>query len=106
MKIRNAWNIKQMPDHYIAELDNGALETFRVTPFREIKESDLTEYKGGHPRKMRGVPMPEYLYRFYGLERVESVMTEVVRIRMTPDQADKFRAVGGSETVRKLIDGM
>lgn len=105
MKIRNAWNISQLPDAYVAELEDGTLKFFRITPFREIAEKDLKDYKGHHPRHCKGVPMPEYLYRFYGLERGESALSEVVRVRMSPEQKGKLDAAGAPSTViRRLID--
>lgn len=69
MKIKNVWNIKQLPMKYVAELENGELAMFNIVPFRIVSVGELTPFKGPHPTRQSSTEMPEYLYRFYGLER-------------------------------------
>lgn len=105
MKIINAWNIKQLPDDYVVELEDGSRAQFRIAPLRKITERDLRPYSGDDPRKCAGQPMPLYLYRFYGLEASTTAKTEVVRVRITPEQLAKVSSAGAPSTViRDLID--
>lgn len=47
---------------------------------------------GRHPRTMHGMPMPDYLYRFYGLEKSNEIASEVVHLCLAPaDKADITR---------------
>jgi hypothetical protein len=89
------------------ELDNGELTMFFLTPFREIKQSDLLQYKGYHPRKLKGQPLPDYLYKFYGLKKNDESMSEVVRLRITPTEKTKLEAYAASknQTVSDLLRG-
>lgn len=92
MKINGAWNINQLPKHYVVELEDNMLKSFFIAPFRKIGEADLLEYNGPHPRKCKGGPMPDYLYRFYGLEKNDESLTDVVRARVTPTEKAKYSA--------------
>ncbi|OPX85938.1 MAG: hypothetical protein A4E52_01572 [Pelotomaculum sp. PtaB.Bin013] len=92
MQINGAWNISQLPMHYVVELEDGTLKAFFIDPFREISEADLLEYNGHHPRKCKGHPMPDYLYRFYGFEKNDEGLTDVVRARVTPTEKAKYLA--------------
>lgn len=67
--INGAWYVDQLPTMIVIETVDGTLGMFNLTPFREVKDSDIRPYKGHHPHTMKGSPLPEYLYRFYGLER-------------------------------------
>jgi len=108
MIISGAWNIEALPNHYVVEVPGAGLKLFFINPMREIAEDDLTPYNGHHPRKLRGVPMPEYLYRFYGLEKSKETASETVRVRLTPmDKAEverraKEAGLSVSEYLRQL----
>lgn len=106
MRIRGAWNIKQLPMQYVVELEDSTLKTFDINPFKKIAEADLKEYEGYHPRKCSGVPMPFYLYPFYGLEKSEG-LTEVLRVRISPQQKEKLDNIGDvSSLIRNYIDSL
>ena len=89
MLITGAWAIKQLPEQYVLEIPAVGLRCVRIVPFRELTGDDLTPYEGYHPRKINGIPMPDYLYHFYGLEKSGEVASEVVHVRLTPtDKAE------------------
>ncbi|MEW6457610.1 MAG: hypothetical protein AB1441_00850 [Bacillota bacterium] len=69
MIINGAWYLDALPWSIIVERVDGSLAMFYLTPIRGIQENDLMSYKGYHPRKCKGQPLPDYLYRFYGLAR-------------------------------------
>ena len=78
---------------------------FFLTPFRAIKDVDIKPYKGYHPRKCKGQPLPDYLYRFYGLERNDETMSEVVRVRLTPGEKEQLEtaATNSEKTVSEFL---
>lgn len=105
MNVRNVWGVPTLPCHYVVELENGDLRKFYITPFREITEKDLTQYEGYHPRKCKGSPMMPALFRFYGLEKMGEVLTEVLRVRVSPSQKSKIEEKGSpSDLIREFID--
>lgn len=112
LKINGAWYIDSLPNMIVIEKESGELGMFYLTPFREIKDSDIKDYKGYHPRKVSGKPLPDYLYRFYGLEKNEESLSEVIRIRVSPSQVAKIEAyaknnnMNVSEVLRKYIDSL
>lgn len=106
MKIRQAWNLKSLPLHYVVQLQDDSYKMFYITPFRDLTDKDLLEYNGHDPRSLNGQPMPTYLYPFYGLELIEDeTKSESLRVRLTPTQLAKVKAAGAPNTViRDLID--
>lgn len=90
--VNGVWNMDSLPNHYIVELTDGTLSKFFMNPFRMLSNDDFTVYKGYHPRKCKGYPMPEYLYRFYGLQRNDEVLSETVRLRLSPSEKEKLEA--------------
>ena len=97
LKINGAWYLDALPNQIVAELEDGSLTKFRLTPFRQITEKDFTPYKSYHPRKCKGQPLPEYLYRFYGLERNEEGLTEVIRVRLSPSEKEKLDSISKND---------
>lgn len=93
LQINGAWYIDNLPNHLVIELKNGNLVMVRMAPFRAITENDFMQYKGYHPRKMKGQPLPDYLYRFYGLERSNETANEVIHVRLTPTEKAKIQTV-------------
>lgn len=71
MKIKNAWYVRQFPQHIIIEKDEGKLYLTPLAPFRKIKEDDLHIYNGYHPSIMgNSAPeIPKYILPSYGLEK-------------------------------------
>ncbi len=69
MKIKNLWNVKVFPLHYVVEKENGELYMFFITPFRKIEEKDLVSYKGHHPSLIAGGVAPSYMLTLYGLAK-------------------------------------
>lgn len=95
--VNGAWYTNNYPNLIITELADNSLKMFYLTPFRKIGETDLKPYKGYHPRKMKGSPLPEYLYRFYGLERNQESLSEVVRVRLSPTEKERLEAAAKNE---------
>ena len=104
-KINGAWYVNNLPTHLVLELENGTLAMVNMTPFRELSEKDLGQYKGHHPRKCKGQPLPDYLYRFYGLEKSEETANEVIHIRLTPSEKTKVQtaADGQNKTLSEFV---
>lgn len=103
MIINGAWYVDELPTEIVAELQDGTLKHFNLTPFRHITETDLKSYKGYHPRKMKGQPLPDYLYRFYGLEKSPESLSEVIRIRVSPSEKAAFEAYVASLEPRQNV---
>ncbi len=85
MIISGAWAVESLPNHYILDVPSLGLNLAQIAPFRILTEADLAPYAGHHPRRMHGVPLPDYLYRFYGMAKGEG-KTEMLHIRVTPDE--------------------
>lgn len=96
MLVNGAWYVDTLPTAIVVELRNGVLNHFGLAPFRKISESDLIPYRGYHPRKMKGQPLPDYLYRFYGLEKSVESLSEVIRVRVSPSEKAAFEAYAAS----------
>jgi len=114
IKINGVWYLNSLPLHAVVELENGSLTKFLITPFRELGNKDFTDYKGYHPRKCKGQQLPNYLYKFYGLEKNNESLTEVIHVRLTPTEKSKIETYGqnldpklsSSEIVRKFISDL
>ncbi|MCL6479874.1 MAG: hypothetical protein K6T65_16000 [Peptococcaceae bacterium] len=112
MFINGAWYLEALPQNIIIERVDGSLAMFYLTPFRGIQENDLMPYKGYHPRKYKGRPLPDYLYRFYGLARNEESLSEVIRVRVSPTEKEKLETAAKnadktvSEFLREYIRGL
>jgi len=96
MIVNGAWYLSALPNHIVVELQDGSLAKYFMTPFRGIKETDLTQYKSYHPRKCKGQPLPDYLYRFYSLARNEGSLSEVIRVRVSPSEKGKLDAAAAN----------
>jgi len=103
MLINGAWYIDSLPTAIVAEMPEGKLFYFNLTPFRKISDVDLKPYNGYHPRKMKGNPLPDYLYRFYGLEKNNESLSEVIRVRVNPSEKNKFEAYAASLDPRQSV---
>lgn len=97
LRINNAWYINNLPTMLVVEMPDGDLKMFDMQRFREITEDELKPYKGHHPRRMKGSPLPEYLYRFYGLDRNEETLSEVIRVRVSPGEKEKLEAAASND---------
>jgi hypothetical protein len=73
-----------MPQYLILDIPRVGLKLACITPFRSLGEGDLLDYSGHHPRKLGAIPLPEYHYRLYGLEKSGETASEMLRIRVTP----------------------
>ncbi|MGE4273976.1 MAG: hypothetical protein AB7E31_14120 [Desulfitobacterium sp.] len=98
LEVNGAWYIDSMPTHIIVELRDGTLGYYLINPYREIKESDLLSYAGIHPRKVKGQPLPAFMYRLYGLEKSEETASEVLHTRVTPSEKVKIEAYAASQS--------
>lgn len=104
-KVNGAWYVNQLPNHLVIELPDGRLVMAQMSPFRHLAEKDFTDYNGHHPRRCKGQPLPDYLYRFYGLERSDETANEVIHIRLTPTEkaAIQTAADGAGKTVSEFV---
>ena len=105
LKINGAWYLDIMPTMIVIELGNKDLKMFYLNPFKEITDTDLKEYKGYHPRKCNGKPLPSYLYRFYGLDKNNEKSSEVLHVRATPTEQEKLEnyCYNNKKTVSDVI---
>ena len=103
--VNGAWYVDSLPTMLVAEMADGTLKMFDMQMFRQVAENELKPYKGYHPRRMKGSPLPEYLYRFYGLERNEETLSEVIRVRVSLGEKEKLEAVAanGDKTISEFI---
>ncbi len=91
MQINGAWYLDSLPTMLVIEKPDNTLAMSNITPFRELTAEDLKTYAGYHPRKCKGQPLPQYLYRFYGLERGPEIASEVIHIRLTPTEKEQLQ---------------
>ena len=111
LKINGAWYLDSLPSNFVIELTDGTLKMATLSPFEDKSES-LTDYKGYHPRKCKGQPLPLYMYRFYGLEKSDETASEVVHVRLTPTEKkrlDEYAVEQGkntSEMIREWARGI
>lgn len=103
MKINNAWYVDTLPQHAVIEMEHGQMVMFRIIPFRSLTEDDFTAYKGHNPRKMKGQPIPEYIYKFYGLEKNDEAMTEIIRARIRPSEKQAFLEAADGKTESEFL---
>jgi hypothetical protein len=103
LKVNGAWNLVSLPQHLVLELEDGTLTKVFISPFRELAEKDFTVYKSYHPRKCKGAPLPDYLYRFYGLEKNDESATEVVHVRLTPTEKTKIETYAANLEPKKSV---
>lgn len=90
--VSGAWYVEDLPDKIIAEVGDGKLISFQIDPYRKIKKDDISDYAGPHPRRQHGVPMPAVLYPYYGLEKSEESLSEVLRVRLSPSELERIKA--------------
>jgi hypothetical protein len=98
MIINGAWYLDALPNNIVIERTDGSLAKFILMPFRGIKDTDISPYKSYHPRKCKGQPLPDYLYRFYGLTRNEKSLSEVIRVRVSPTGKEKLEAAAANDS--------
>ena len=103
MKINNAWYVDELPDHAVIETEHGQMAMFLIVPFRTLTEDDLIAYKGHNPRKMKGQPIPEYIYKFYGLKKNDEAMSEVIRARIRPSEKQAFLEAANGKTESEFL---
>jgi hypothetical protein len=112
--VNGVWYLDTLPSHAVVEFEDGRLAKFYITPFRALTDKDFTAYKSYHPRKCKGQPLPDYLYRFYGLKRNDESLSEVIRVRVSPTEKEKLEAYAAnlepkssvSELLRDYIRGI
>lgn len=92
LTVSGAWYVDDLPGAIVAELTDGSLASFAISPFRALTVDALTPYDGKHPRKLRGVPVPATLYPYYGLEKSEETLSEVLRVRLSPTELERVKA--------------
>jgi hypothetical protein len=103
--VNGAWYLDAYPSSIIIERADGSLGMVNLTPFRAIGAQDIRDYKAYHPRKCKGQPLPDYLYRFYGLARNDESLSEVVRVRVSPSEKGKLdtAATNADKTVSEFL---
>lgn len=90
--ISGAWYVDALPGAVVAELTDGTLGSFAISPFRAVTLEDLAPYDGPHPRKLHGIPVPAVLYQYYGMEKSEESLSEILRVRLSPSDLEKIKA--------------
>jgi len=100
--VNGAWYLDALPSHIVVELTDGSLAKFTLTPFRNV-QGEMTAYKSYHPRQSKGQPLPEYLYRHYGLSRNEESLAEVIRVRVSPSEKERLEAYAANLEPRKTV---
>jgi hypothetical protein len=95
--ISGAWYLDAYPSSIIIERIGGSLGMINLTHFRAVKDQDIRDYKSYHPRKCKGSPLPDYLYRYYGLARSSESLSEVVRVRVSPTEKQKLEAAAAND---------
>jgi len=100
--VNGAWYLEALPSHIVLELVDGSLAKFTLTPFRNV-QGEMTAYKSYHPRQSKGQPLPEYLYRHYGLSRNVESLTEVIRVRVSPSEKERLEAYAANLEPRKTV---
>jgi len=100
--VNGAWYLESLPSHIVVELVDGSLAKFTLTPFRNV-QGEMTAYKSYHPRQSKGQPLPEYLYRHYGLSRNVESLTEVIRVRVSPSEKERLEAYAANLEPRKTV---
>lgn len=103
--VNRVWYLDTLPTMLVAEKTDGTLAMFDMQMFRKITGRDLRPYKGHHPRRCKGQPLPDYLYRFYGLTRNEETLSEVVRVRVSPKEKESLEAaaINDDKTVSEFL---
>lgn len=103
--VNAVWYVANMPTAAVVELPDNSLVYFNITPFRMLSDKDFRPYNGYHPRKCKGQPLPDYLYRFYGLVKNTESATEVIHIRLTPTEKAKVEtsAVNEDKTTSEFV---
>jgi hypothetical protein len=74
-----------------------------ITPMQVLKPEKLRDYKGYHPRKCKGQPLPDYLYRFYGLQKNDESATEVIHVRLMPNEKSKIERFAANQEPKKTV---
>ena len=70
MKIRRMFEDCGLTYHYLIETVDGTFKSFYCSPYRKIEEKDLIPLKCYIAKGNRAKEVPDYLLRFYGLEKV------------------------------------
>jgi hypothetical protein len=108
LKINGAWYLDSLPMSVIIEREDGSLHITNITPYRELSDKDLQPYPHPlHPRRQKGYPVPEYTYKFYGLEKSAENATEVIHVRLTPAEKSilQVAADGDNKPVSEFVRG-
>jgi len=105
--VNGAWYLEAYPSSIIIERADGSLGMINLTPFRAVNRQDIRDYKAYHPRKCKGSPLPDYLYRFYGLARNEESLSEVIRVRVSPGEKEKLETAtaNAGKTISEFLRG-
>ena len=91
LTINGAWHVDDLPDKLVCEMEDRSLRQMPISPMRIWKNgNELEQYNGLHPRKCSGIPFPEYLYSYYGLQKNSESASEVLRCRVTPTEKNDF----------------
>lgn len=73
MQIKGAWYKSQYPTDIVIMLSDNRIARFQQSPFREIAEEELEPTPAVNPATLtdqkKHEEVPEYLLRFYGLEK-------------------------------------
>lgn len=71
MKVKKLYASLNTPSHFTVEMPDGKFYKFVCTRTFSISEKDLSPLPGFVPRGNNGKEAEPYLYKLYGLEKVE-----------------------------------
>lgn len=69
MKVKNVYSTERYPRHYVAELMDGSLALFYISPFRPVTRDDMSSLAITSISQIDSDPyiLPMYMLKMYGL---------------------------------------
>ena len=71
MKVKKLYLAMRFKNDMVVETESGEFKKFNITPARKLKEKDLSPVSFYVPDGENGREAPTYMYKMYGLEKVE-----------------------------------
>lgn len=107
LTVFGAWYVDSVSGGIVAELENGKLISFPISPYQAVTADSADVYTGLHPRRQHGIPLPEALYPYYGLVKSDETLSKVLPIRLSPSEMNhvKEKADAAGKTVSEFVRG-
>lgn len=71
MKIKKVYKANNLSNRYVVQKCNGEYASFLVSPFRRVKEEELSKMPFFQAVGNNAEEVEDYMYRFYGFEKEE-----------------------------------